>query len=124
VAPEIDAYHWARSDVAPCSHGTGSIKLLVTAWLRSDIWGAQRANLAHTGDVAISAAPWRARRASRPAALSGAGRHARRVAKSNVAAAHDVFLDVVVLMSVLMFIALVAGIGILALQSTQLTWLP
>jgi hypothetical protein len=57
-------------------------------------------------------------------ALSGAGRHARRAAKSNAAAAHDVFLDVVVLMSVLMFIVLVAGIGIFALQTAQLPWLP
>jgi hypothetical protein len=57
-------------------------------------------------------------------ALSGAGRRARHVAKSNAAAAHDVFLDVVVLISVLMFILLVAGIGILALQTTQLAWLP
>ncbi|MDQ1716313.1 MAG: hypothetical protein QOE89_266 [Pseudonocardiales bacterium] len=42
----------------------------------------------------------------------------QRAAKADAAAVRDPFLDVVVLLSVLMFLALAAGIGILILEPT------
>jgi hypothetical protein len=46
----------------------------------------------------------------------------RRARLGDAAATRDPFLDVVVIMSVLMFIALVVGLGILVL-STSVNWL-
>jgi hypothetical protein len=43
----------------------------------------------------------------------------RRAAKANAAIARDTVMDTVVLMSVLMFVALAVGIGVLILQSSQ-----
>ena len=45
----------------------------------------------------------------------------RRTAKANAAIARDALMDTVVVLSVLMFIALAVGIGVLILKSTQLT---
>jgi flagellar biosynthesis protein FliQ len=45
----------------------------------------------------------------------------RRTAKANAAVARDAVMDTVVVMSVLLFIALAIGIGVLILQSTQFT---
>ncbi|MCW2542103.1 MAG: hypothetical protein JWN95_3828 [Frankiales bacterium] len=42
----------------------------------------------------------------------------------DAAAVRDVYLDVVVLLSVVMFIALMAGIGMIALQQSNPSWLP
>jgi hypothetical protein len=41
----------------------------------------------------------------------------RRSAAENAAATRDLFMDVVVVLSVLMFLALASGIGVLVLQS-------
>ncbi|MGX7681993.1 hypothetical protein ACSMXN_24170 [Jatrophihabitans sp. DSM 45814] len=46
---------------------------------------------------------------------------ARRAAKANAASVRDPFMDVIVLLSVLMFLALAAGVGLLALAPT-LNW--
>jgi hypothetical protein len=45
----------------------------------------------------------------------------RRMAKANAAIARDAVMDTVVLMSVLLFVVLAVGIGVLILQSTQFT---
>jgi hypothetical protein len=42
----------------------------------------------------------------------------------DAAAVRDVYLDVVVLISVLMFVALMTGIGMLALQQGNPSWMP
>lgn len=55
-----------------------------------------------------------------PAQRSGrirAWRERRRARYANAGAVRDIFLDVVVLLSVLEFLALVAGIGLLAMGS-------
>jgi len=69
--------------------------------------------------VAITAAPWRSRRAA-------PDRASRRVARSSwkagAAATSDAFMDVVVLVSVVLFLMLIAGVGVLVLQQTGLTW--
>jgi hypothetical protein len=44
-------------------------------------------------------------------------RYARAERAGDAAAASDSFLDVIVLLSVLVFVALVAGVGVLVLQS-------
>jgi len=73
--------------------------------------------------VAISAAPWKAHPVAHSAAVSNrrANHAMRRTAKANAAVARDAVMDTVVVMSVLLFIALAIGIGVLILQSTQFT---
>jgi hypothetical protein len=74
--------------------------------------------------MAISAAPWKAHRVVGSSAASHwrANRLARREAKANAAAVQDVFMDVIVVLSVLMFVALAAGVGLLVLQSANVHW--
>ena len=85
--------------------------------------------------VTLSAAQWRARRAPRagaavspaesPAAepdqAGASARKQRRFARADragtAAAANDRFLDVVVIVSVVVFVVLVLGFGMLVLQS-------
>jgi len=89
--------------------------------------------------VTISAAQWRGRRLPRagvpisaaeqlelPDDAGGAGplahqqrRHARAQRAGTAAAVNDRFMDLIVLLSVLMFLALVTGLGLLVLQSAQ-----
>jgi hypothetical protein len=71
--------------------------------------------------VAISTAPWKAHPVARSTAVSSrrATHRMRRAAKANAAIARDTVMDTVVLMSVLMFVALAVGIGVLILQSSQ-----
>jgi hypothetical protein len=87
--------------------------------------------LAYTDDVAITTAPWKVHR-PRAAAVreTAAAVPERQIAREprtrryrgSAAATTDVFIDVVVILSALLFIALVAGIGILALQQSVLNW--
>ena len=78
--------------------------------------------------MAITSSPaWRWRPAARQGAQRGepllrqvAAVHNKHLAKAESAAAtRDIFMDVIVLLSVLMFLALVSGVGVLVLQ-TQL----
>jgi hypothetical protein len=64
--------------------------------------------------------PWKRVRSRGPftAEARAERRTWRRERKASAAAVSDTFLDVVVLLSVVMFLALAAGIGMLALQST------
>ncbi len=64
--------------------------------------------------------PWRRLRSRGPFSIEArADRRSRRgERRASAAAARDTFLDVVVLLSVVMFLALAAGIGMLALQNT------
>jgi cobalamin biosynthesis protein CobD/CbiB len=73
--------------------------------------------------VAISAAPWKAHPVARSTAVSNwrATHTMRRMAKANAAIARDALMDTVVVLSVLMFIALAVGIGVLILKSTQIS---
>lgn len=45
-----------------------------------------------------------------------------RNAAENAAATRDVFMDVMVILSVLMFIALAAGVGLLAMPASIVSW--
>ena len=71
-------------------------------------------------------APWRLHRPHRSRisvrAATGAAWQRRRENQGNAAATRDAFMDVVVLVSVLMFVLLASGIGVLVLQTTSLVW--
>lgn len=78
--------------------------------------------------MAITSSPaWPRRATARQGARRGeplrrqvAALHDKHLAKAEGAAAtRDIFMDVIVLLSVLMFLALVSGVGVLVLQ-TQL----
>ncbi len=62
--------------------------------------------------MVIGTVPWRARRPARsdPAV-------SRRERKLNAAATRDPFMDVIVLISVVVFLLLVIGVGMLVLQA-------
>jgi hypothetical protein len=88
---------------------------------------------AEPGNVSISTAHWRARRVSTPARSPAAPRsvqpeearvsrwrerhYARAQRAGDAAAAQDLVLDVLVLLSVGMFLVLATGVGILVLRS-------
>jgi len=74
--------------------------------------------------VTILTTSWRNRRVENeyPPFGRSAARERRRAARANAAVAKDVFMDIVVLLSVIIFIALIAGIGLLALQTAFLHW--
>jgi hypothetical protein len=86
--------------------------------------------------VTISAAQWRARRvpgagaslspeprASQPDPVGASARQQRRYARAEragtAAATSDRFMDAIVLVSVVMFLVLVIGVGMLVLQSAR-----
>jgi hypothetical protein len=86
--------------------------------------------------VTISAAQWRTRRvpgagtlsqgeppASRRDRVGASARQQRRYARAEragiAAATNDRFLDVIVVLSVVMFLGLVVGVGMLVLQSAR-----
>jgi hypothetical protein len=64
--------------------------------------------------MALGVVPWRARRLARSAPAVSR----RRERTVDAAASRDPFLDAIVLLSVLMFLVLVIGIGVLVLQAT------
>ncbi|MDQ2837997.1 MAG: hypothetical protein M3Y42_08605 [Actinomycetota bacterium] len=66
--------------------------------------------------MAITTLPGRARSARRR--RDPVARENRRARRETAGAVPDTFLDVVVLLSVLMFLLLAAGVGVLALQAT------
>lgn len=70
--------------------------------------------------MVVLAQPWKVRKGYRG---SRSGTHAERRARRETAASvPDTFLDVVVLLSVLMFLVLALGVGVLALQAAGLVW--
>jgi hypothetical protein len=72
--------------------------------------------------MAISAASWHAHPVPRSNTVSGwrATRRMRRAAQANAAIARDAVMDTVVVLSVLMFIALAVGLGVLILQAANI----
>jgi hypothetical protein len=83
---------------------------------------------AYTERMAVTTAPARAKRArskqlARPLAQPGTTRKGRRDRQENAAATRDVFMDIIVVLSVLMFIALASGVGVLAIQASNPAWL-
>lgn len=66
--------------------------------------------------MAIATMPWRVGRTSRPRELAAV--EAKQPGRFAQFVQSDSFLDLIVLVSVVMFLVLAAGVGMLALQST------
>jgi hypothetical protein len=73
--------------------------------------------VATTASVGTQRVP--SRRLSRP----GTAWKVRRERQGNAAATRDMFMDIIVLISVLMFIALACGVGMLVLEASNPGWL-
>ena len=69
--------------------------------------------------MALSATSWLGGAASAPNPLALRRAHSaeRRLAQKDAPIARDAILDIVVMLSVLMFVALATGLGLLALQA-------
>ena len=73
--------------------------------------------------VATTASVGTQRVPSRRLSRSGTARKVRREQQGNAAATQDVFMDIIVLVSVLIFIALACGVGMVVLQTSNPGWL-